>query len=134
MTPLRLCLPSPRLQMSAALGPLPRAMLARSPLAQKLGWDIDKLAEPAVLPGSVGTVGAGASIAEGPSTPVQLKLLRLDAQLGDLVGRLLCYDPARRITAAEVRCACCQSCSMMLSVRVPCRLASPPQRWQSLCG
>jgi hypothetical protein len=85
------------LQMHDVLGPLPRHMLANSALALRLQLDLDKLGEGP-------RVAAPAPLAGGQQArPVFQALARLDPQLGDLLGKLLCFDPASRITAAEVR-------------------------------
>ncbi len=102
--------------MTDILGPLPPTMLTLSPLAQQLGLNgIGGGSSGAAAPGSstakasvVATTPEaarpGAGVGGQPvATSASLHALRaLDPALGDLVGRLLCYDPAQRGTAAQV--------------------------------
>ncbi|GAB4818605.1 hypothetical protein N2152v2_005651 [Parachlorella kessleri] len=101
--------------MTDILGPLPPTMLTLSPLAQQLGLNgIGGGSSGAAAPGSstakasvVATTPEaarpGAGVGGQPvATSASLHALRaLDPALGDLVGRLLCYDPAQRGTEAQ---------------------------------
>ena len=101
------------LQMTDMLGPLPATLLAHSPLAQQLGLhgaDGSTAAAPGPTTASLAattpaaTTPGGAVVGPPAAISPSLHALRaLDPALGDLVGMLLCYDPAQRSTAAQVR-------------------------------
>lgn len=108
--------------MAALLGPLPEAMLRTSPLAQHTDLSALWSTTPggaaatdgrATLPAELEQRAAAAAAAGVRSAPLRapcalhVELAAVDADLADLVLRLLAYDPTQRITAHEVHGARC---------------------------
>lgn len=105
--------PTAALQMALQLGPLPPAMLAQSQLGRQLGTSLAALQrpQPASPHGGGGDggpaaprCGAGAAPLDALdlSRPLFRRLAALDRQLADLIRGMLRYDPAQRLTPAQV--------------------------------